>query len=149
MSLFVSIHHHMLQGFSCDSQQSCTSSHLNIASINRFSEDKSQSVVRLPTFERGQLWSAHSKTHNYYDYNSIWKWLTLIVCQRAVEWRLHGWLCLWVKTPVNPVCTAANTGGWSETKHSLNSTNQGEYSSSLCTWDVSWVVVGVEVGVFP
>lgn len=104
------------------------------------------------------VWSVHSLTHNYYDYNLIWKWwLALKACQRVVEWRLHGWQCLWVKTPVNPVCTLANRGGWSETKQLLNSMNEGEYSRSLCecTWDhvrVGWwtggrVVVEVDVGV--
>lgn len=95
------------------------------------------------------VWSVRLVTRNYYDYNLIWKWwLALKSCQRVVERRLHGWRCLWVKTPVNPVCTLANRGGWSETKQLLNSMNEGEYSSSLCEciWDLSDLGGGGMVG---
>lgn len=114
-------------------------SHLNIASTNQFSENTSNCCT-FTNFRMRTVWSVHTLTHNYYDYNLIWKWwLALKVCQRVVEWRLHGWRCLWVKTPVNPVCTVANRGGWSETKQLLNSTNEGEYRRSLCKriWDLS------------
>lgn len=148
MSLTVHISNHTVLFLFCNSQQKKIKIQPPEHSQHyRFSKKRLQSVVHFPDFHMRTVWSVHALTYNYYDYNLIWKWwLTLKVCQRVVEWRLYGWRCLWVKTPVNPVCTVANRGGWSQTKQLLHSLNEVEHSNSLCKciWGV-WGL-GVYVG---